>query len=235
MEINGYKINKLYFAMEKSKSETDAADIYFYDDIQPDGKNFFTGDDIKSETSVKALKTKLEEYGDIKKLNIHINSRGGIVFEGIAIYNLLKQHNSHKTVYIDGLAASIASVIAMAGDEVIIADTAMMMIHPPYTYAMGNAEELRKEAETLDKITDSIKQAYLKKSAGKLSEEKLDQLISEESWLNAKECIEYGFADRLLENPVGKTEEKPEESPKEPERSEDFTEKALGIIGKFFM
>lgn len=117
MEINGYKINKLYFAMEKSKSETDAADIYFYDDIQPDGKNFFTGDDIKSETSAKALKAKLEEYGDIKRLNIHINSRGGSVFEGIAIYSLLKQHKSRKTVYIDSLAASIASVIAMAGDE----------------------------------------------------------------------------------------------------------------------
>lgn len=239
LNLNKEKINlacnKIYFAMAKSKADPNAADIYFYNDIQADGMNFF-GKEIKSDTSANCLKNKLDELGDISQLNIHINSKGGSVFEGIAIYSQLKQHNAHKTVYVDGIAASIASVIAMAGDEVIISDTAMMMIHPAWTIVMGNAEELRKEADVLDKMTESIKQAYLSKS-DKISEEKMNDLISSETWLNAKECVKYGFADRLFENSVGKTEEKPEEPepPKEPEKSEDFAEKALGIIGKFFM
>lgn len=237
MNLNKEKINmaydKIYFATAKSKADPNAADIYFYNDIQADGTNFFTGEEVKSETSANALKAKLDQLGDISQLNIHINSRGGSVFEGTAIYSQLKQHKAHKTVYIDGMAASIASVIAMAGDEVIMSDVAMLMIHPAWAIAMGNAEELRKEADNLDTMTESIKQAYLSKTAGKISEEKLNKLIASETWLNAKECIKYGFADRLLDEPVKKTEEKPKEPKKEKE--EDFTEKALSIIGDFFM
>ena len=224
--------NKIYFAMAKSKSDPDAADIYFYNDIQADGMNFF-GDEIKSDTSANCLKNKLDELGDISQLNIHINSKGGSVFEGVAIYSQLKQHSAHKTVYVDGIAASIASVIAMAGDEVIISDTAMM-IHPAWTIAMGNAEELRKEADILDKMTESIKQAYLSKS-GKISEEKLNDLISSETWLNAKECIEYGFADMIFGESNKASENEGEKSSGEKKQNNDFTEKALGIIGNFFM
>ncbi len=240
MNLNKEKFNtalgKIYFAMAKNKADPNAADIYFYNDIQEDGVSFF-GEEIKSETSANNLKNKLDELGSISQLNIHINSKGGSVFEGIAIYSQLKQHSAHKTVYVDGVAASIASVIAMAGDEVIMSDAAMMMIHAAWTIAMGNADDLRKEADNLDKMTESIKQAYLNKPNIKISEEKLNEMINSETWLNAKECIEYGFADKIL----GETDKKssnnsPDKTDDEEKKSnQDFTEKALSIIGDFFM
>ena len=93
----------------------------------------------------------LKEIGNVRQINLHIHSPGGDVFDGIAIYNLLKNHPANKTVYIDGLAASMASVIAMAGDEVIMPENAMLMIHKPWGIQGGDAEELRKYADLLDK------------------------------------------------------------------------------------
>lgn len=228
--------------------KTGAANLYIYNDVEADGVDFWTGKEIKSETSAQHFREELEKLGDVKQINVYINSKGGDVGEGIGIYSQLKRHKAHKTAYIDGYACSIASVIPMACDEVVISPPATMMIHPAWSFAMGNADELRKTADDLDKITESTKQAYLLKSGGKISAAKLTELMNAETWLTAKECIKYGFADRLLGEAEPEPEEpekkEPDEEPEpdsdgEPEKpdkeKEDFTEKAMSIIGDFFM
>lgn len=135
--------------------------------------------------------------GNLKQINLHIHSPGGDVFEGLAIYNLLKNHPANITVYIDGLAASMASVIAMAGNEVIMPENAIMMIHKPWGIQGGDAEEIRKYADLLDKVEDTLISAYSSKT-GKTAEE-LAEMLSAETWLNGKECVEHGFADKLAE------------------------------------
>ena len=106
------------------------------------------------EVTPKEFKSDLDNLGEIDTLNIYINSPGGDVFAGQTIYSILKRHKAHKNVYIDGLAASIASVIAMAGNTIFMPKNAMMMIHNPWTVGMGNADEFRKLAEDLDKIRE---------------------------------------------------------------------------------
>jgi ATP-dependent Clp endopeptidase proteolytic subunit ClpP/HK97 family phage major capsid protein len=165
------------------------ADIWIYEEI---GETWFGG------LSAKRLKDDLEALGDITLITLHINSPGGDVFDGNAIYNLLKQHKARVVVYIDGLAASIASVVAMAGDEIHIAENALMMVHDPWTYAIGNAEELRKMADMLDKIKGTIITTYVKRTG--LEEEEIEELMAAETWMNAEEAVEYGFADDTVES-----------------------------------
>ncbi|HGO5823379.1 TPA: ClpP-like prohead protease/major capsid protein fusion protein [Mannheimia haemolytica] len=134
---------------------------------------------------------------NLKQINLHIHSPGGDVFDGIAIYNLLKNHPANKTVYIDGLAASMASVIAMAGNEIIMPENAMMMIHKPWGIQGGDADDMRKYADLLDKVESTLIMAYVAKT-GK-SETDLAEMLKEETWLTGKECVEQGFADKLAE------------------------------------
>lgn len=150
----------------------------------------------ESETSAKHFSDMLKEYENAKEIKIYINSLGGSVLEGIAIYNQLKRHSAHKTVYIDGFACSIASVIAMAGDTVIMPKNTCMMIHNTWTVAMGNAKELRKAADDLDVINSAAIQAYLDRAGDKLTREKLTEMLDAETYLTAEQCIEYGFADK---------------------------------------
>lgn len=152
----------------------------------------------ESETSANTFQKDLKSLGEVTEINLHINSPGGSVFEGVAIYQMLIQHKAKINVYIDGLAASIASVIAMAGDVIYIPNNAMMMVHNPWTYALGNANELRKQAEDLDKIGSSMRESYLNKAGKKISEEDLTVLLDNETWLSAKEAVDYGLADELL-------------------------------------
>ncbi|MCH4175895.1 MAG: Clp protease ClpP [Streptococcaceae bacterium] len=152
----------------------------------------------ESETSANTFQKDLKALGDVSEINLHINSPGGSVFDGITIYQMLVQHKAKINVYIDGLAASIASVIAMAGDKIYIPNNAMMMVHNPWTYAIGNANELRKQAEDLDKIGVSMRESYLNKTGEKISEEELTALLDNETWLSAKEAVDYGLADELL-------------------------------------
>lgn len=150
------------------------------------------------DVSAESFKSELEELGDVDTLNVHINSHGGEVFQGLAIYNLLKQHKATINVYIDGIAASIASVIAMAGDKIFIPKTALMMIHNCSTWTGGNSKDLRKTADDMDKIMEALKASYM--SRIKISEDKLQELLDEESYLTADECIEMGFADEMTED-----------------------------------
>lgn len=122
---------------------------------------------------------------------------GGSTFQGLAIYNLLKQHKATINTYIDGIAASSASIIAMAGDKIYIPKTSLIMIHNCWTWVTGNAKDLRKTAEDMDKIAVAYKEAYLSKI--KITEEKLEQLLEDETYLTADECLEMGFADEIIE------------------------------------
>ena len=158
-----------------------------------------TDEYYETDTSAAGFRDALKDLGDVKTINLHINSPGGSVFEGIAIYNMLKQNKAHVNVYVDGLAASIASVIAMSGDAIFMPSNSMLMIHNPWTMAVGNASELRKQADDLDKITESSIQTYLNQAGDKLDEETLRQLMDDETWLTAKEAVDYGLATEVIE------------------------------------
>ncbi len=139
----------------------------------------------------------LNGLGKITQITARIHSPGGDVFEGMAIYNILKGHPAHKVCHIDGLAASMASVIAMAFDEIIMPANAMMMIHKPWGGTLGDAEDMRKYADLLDKVESNLVGAYKDKT--KLDETELHSLLSQETWLTGSEAVEKGFADTLSE------------------------------------
>lgn len=212
------------------------AELYIYSTVCGDTEDPITGKKTSSKTSADHFRQELDRLKDVSQINIYINSNGGNVKEGLGIYSQLKRHKAHKTAYIDGYACSIASVIPMACDEVVMSPPATMMIHPAWSIAVGNAGELRKCADDLDKITESTKQAYLNKSGGRLTMERLTEIMNAETWLTAKECIEYGLVDRILgaEEALPEPPDKQKEPDKEKE-SEDFTDKAMSIIGNFFM
>jgi ATP-dependent Clp protease, proteolytic subunit ClpP len=185
MATSTTKTNNQSWYSIKAKAN-DTAEISIYDEIG------FWG------VSAASFAQDLKSCGNnLKQINLHIHSPGGDVFDGIAIYNLLKNHPANVTVYIDGLAASMASVIAMAGNEVIMPENAMMMIHKPWGIQGGDAEDMRKYADLLDKVENTLIPAYASKT-GKTPEE-LAEMLSEETWLTAKECVEQGFADKLAE------------------------------------
>lgn len=135
--------------------------------------------------------------GDVvgNEINVHINSYGGDLFEGIAIKNFLLNRPEKINVYIDGIAASAASVIAMAGDHIVMPSDAQMMIHNPWTYTMGNAKELRKTADDLDKAQTSLEKSYLNRFKG--TEDELKTLLDEETYLTADEAVLFGLADKI--------------------------------------
>ena len=185
MATSSTKTNNQSWYSIKAKAN-DTAEISIYDEIG------FWG------VSAASFAQDLKSCGNnLKQINLHIHSPGGNVFDGIAIYNLLKNHPANVTVYIDGLAASMASVIAMAGNEVIMPENAMMMIHKPWGIQGGDAEDMRKYADLLDKVENTLIPAYASKT-GKTPEE-LAEMLSAETWLNGKECVEQGFADKLAE------------------------------------
>lgn len=185
MATSATKTNNQSWYSIKAKAN-DTAEISIYDEIG------FWG--VTAQSFSKDLKAL---GGNLKQINLHIHSPGGDVFDGIAIYNLLKNHPANVTVYIDGLAASMASVIAMAGNEVIMPENAMMMIHKPWGIQGGDADDMRKYADLLDKVENTLIPAYASKT-GKTPEE-LAEMLSAETWLNGKECVEQGFADKLAE------------------------------------
>nr|WP_230678772.1 ClpP-like prohead protease/major capsid protein fusion protein [Yersinia intermedia] len=174
--------DKSWFRMKASGEKS--ADIYIYEEIGYWG------------VTARQFASSLKALGDIDHINLRIHSPGGDVFEGIAIYNLLNTHPASKTVYIDGLAASMASVIAMVGNPVIMPENAMMMIHKPWGITGGDANDMRDYADLLDKVEGVLIPSYAKKT-GKTPEE-LAVMLGEETWLTAQECVEHGFADQLL-------------------------------------
>lgn len=183
----------------KQSATPNTLDLYIYGDVESDGYDWWNERIIESETSANHFREELAKHPNVEQINIYINSYGGSVFEGTAIYNQLKRHAAHKTVYIDGFACSIASVIAMAGDEVVMPKNALMMIHNMWMWVNGNAAELRKAADDLDIINTAGRGAYLDKAGDKLDESKLVEMMDAETWLTAEQCIQYGLADRYAE------------------------------------
>ncbi len=147
------------------------------------------------EMSAVNLSKQLEAMGDVEQINVFINSYGGEVAEGLAIYNALKRHKAKVTTYCDGFACSIASVIFMAGDIRIMNEASLLMIHNAWTFASGNASELRKQADDLEKITQASVEAY--KAHSSLTEEEIKALMDAETWILPTEALEYGFATKI--------------------------------------
>lgn len=181
----------------KQSVNQDVLDLYIYGDVTDLEIDWVNWCWVESENSAKHFREELSKYPNVTQINVYINSYGGSVFEGTAIYTQLKRHSAYVTVYIDGFACSVASVIAMAGDKVIMPSNTMMMIHNASMCSCGNAKELRKMADDLDAIMKGNRQVYLEKSNGKITEDKLIELLDGETWLTAENCLEYGFADEV--------------------------------------
>jgi ATP-dependent Clp endopeptidase proteolytic subunit ClpP len=147
--------------------------------------------------TAKQFAQDLVACGDVSQINLRIHSPGGDVFAGMAIYNTLKAHAATVDVYIDGLAASMASVVAMAGDTIYMPSNAMMMIHKPWGVQGGDADEMRRYAELLDKVEATLVQAYASKT-GK-SPEEIHALLKAETWMDGSEAVAAGFADQLID------------------------------------
>ena len=175
---------KTWYAM-KAVAGGESARLDIYDEIGGWGVN------------AGQFATDLKGLGAVAQLDVHIHSPGGSVVDGAAIFNLLKQHAGRKVVTIDGMALSMASVIAMAGDEIIMPGNALMMIHNTRTMTAGDAEQLRKDADLLDKMKAQIAGAYVAKT-GKTADE-IAALMDAETWMDGKEAVAMGFATRLAD------------------------------------
>lgn len=166
------------------------ADLDIYGDIVSEAFSWYDSD-----TSAYKLSQQLEKLADVTQINVNINSYGGEVAEGIAIYNALMRHSAKVVTRCDGMACSIASVIYMAGDERIMYPSSMLMIHNASSFAWGTAAQLRKAAADNEKITSMSKAAYLEHVS--ITEERLTELMDAESWISPDEALEMGFATSI--------------------------------------
>lgn len=150
-----------------------------------------------SGVTAKKIAGILRRHADARKITLRVNSVGGSVFDGFAIYQQLADHRARVEAHVDGLAASIASLIIMAADEITIAPQAMVMVHNPWSVGVGDADDMRKAAETLDKIRDSMADAYAARTG--LGRDRVVAMMEAETWMNAAEAVAQGFADRIAE------------------------------------
>ncbi len=184
------KINK-YYSLEAKK---DKAVISIYGDITSYPYN-------ESDVSSYSLSKQLDKI-NAKTIEVYINSYGGEVAEGLAIYNALKRHKAKVITYVDGFACSIASVIAMAGDERYMYNTSLLMIHNAWAFAAGNANDMRKMADDLDIMTSSIIKAYHERC--NMDEADIKALLDAETWLTAEDALDKGFATKIADTPKEK-------------------------------
>lgn len=178
---------KKYYALETKGKE---ANIYIYGDI-------VSWEWFESDVSSYTLAKEIENLPkDIEVINVFINSYGGEVAEGLAIYNALRRHKAKVKTYCDGFACSAASVVFMAGDERIMNNASLLMVHNAWMWTAGNADQLRKDADDLDKITRASIEAY--KSRVNISEEEIKELLDNETWILPTEALEMGFATAIV-------------------------------------
>ena len=175
-----------WYSMQNKSQAT--GEIFIYDEIG----GFWDG------TTAKDFARDLKALGKITTLNVFINSPGGSVFDGVAIFNVLQRHKAHKVVSIDGMALSIASVVAMAGNEIRMADNGMMMIHDPWTITIGNAAEMREMADNLDKVAANIRRTYVDRTGAQDSA--VQDMMAAETWMDAREALDLGFIDAIGED-----------------------------------
>lgn len=163
------------------------SEIFIYDEIGPDWRGMI---------STRYMQSELDKH-KAKPVTVRINSPGGDVFEGQAIYNMLRRHGAKITIEIDALAASAASYIAMAGDEIRIAENAMIMIHNAWTETVGDKQEHEKRIALLDKIDSSLVEIYSARIGDKSTPEQVKAWMDAETWMSAKESVERGFSDLI--------------------------------------
>lgn len=164
----------------------DVAEILIYDDIGPEWAGMI---------SAKGVTAELARFKGQPRVNVRINSPGGDVVEGLGIYNALARFDGQVDIDIDGLAASMASVIAMAGDTIRIAANGMMMVHRAWTVIAGNEADLRRQADLLVKIDENLRDTYAART--EQTADKVAELMEAETWMTAQEAIDLGFADEI--------------------------------------
>lgn len=142
----------------------------------------------------------VKAMGAVQQINLSINSPGGSIFDAITMFNYLRRTGAEIVVRIDGLAASAASLLAMAGDKIIMPKNAMMMIHNPWSFAMGNADELREQADILDRVGKALVSTYTGRTG--LPEETISELLATDTWMTADEALEKGFATEVIDTAV---------------------------------
>lgn len=194
--------------------------IFLYDDIK--SKNYSWFSTMDAETSAKKIAAKLEEIPDGTTIELHINSNGGEAKEGVAIYNSLVNKKAKKIAYIDGVAYSAAFLPALACDKIIMGLGTTALVHNMWAIVQGNAADLRKEADNLDKMMAANRGIFMSRYKG--TEEELIKLIESEEILTPKECVALGFADeirKLQKVDPEELEEDPEEPEDEPEDTEE--------------
>lgn len=200
------------------------------DNPKENGRTLFLNGTIADESwyddDVTPQLFKNDLYAESGDVTVWLNSPGGDCVAAAQIYNMLKEYPGNITIKIDGIAASAASLIAMAGDNVLMSPVSMMMIHNPMTAAIGNADEMQKAAAMLDEVKDSIINAYELKTG--LTRAKLSHLMDDETWMNAVTAVDLGFADGILYRDSDKEDEKTEDDDKtdgepetEPEQDEE--------------
>ena len=182
----------------KQSAQPDTLDLFIYGDIEDLAIDWVNWCYVESETSAKYFKEALAAHPDVKQINVFVNSQGGYVLEAMSIRNQLKRHPANVTGYVDGFACSAASFILTGCDQVKMYSNTMQMVHNMWSIAIGNAKEMRKAADDLDTIMVGNRKAYLEKAGGKLTEEKLIELLDGETWLTAEQCLEYGLADEII-------------------------------------
>lgn len=172
--------------------------LYIYDEVSAEGKfNWNTWEYEESETSAKYFRDQLDAVPDGKTIELHVNSAGGEVGEGVAIYNLLRQKagtGSRIIGYVDGMAYSVAMSIVMACDEIHMGLGASMFLHNPWMVAKGNADQLRAAADQLDELSEASLQLYMSRASG-ITEDELRQMMKKETMLAPDKCLQYGFCD----------------------------------------
>lgn len=177
-----------WFRFENAADE-ETADVYIFDEISDPFLSEFFGIGISASGFIRELQALKG-----KAINVHINSPGGSVFEGLAIYNNLRQHDAPVNVIVDGIAASIASVIAMAGDTVTMAPHSMMMIHEPWGFTVGNAADHEQQVKVLNKIGEDIAAVYRERADKRVN---WRAKMAEETWLTDEDALSLGLADRI--------------------------------------
>lgn len=186
----------------KQATEPNTLDLYIYGYIEADGWFF------ESENSANNFKEELNKFPDAKFINLYVNSNGGDVMEAMAIRNQLKRHPAYVTGYVDGFACSAGSFVLTGCDKVVMYSNTMQMLHNMWTFAIGNYKELKKASEDLEQISIGNRKAYLEKTGEKLTEEQLIEILDNETWLTAEQCVEYGLADEIISEEKDLTEAK---------------------------
>lgn len=211
-ELNNLRLD--WFRLKNSVNE-ETADLYIYDEIMPAYMAEWFGG-----VSAEGLIEQLSEIS-ASTINVRINSPGGSVFEAIAIYNTLVSHSATINVYVDALAASAASIVAMAGDKITMMVGSQLMIHDAIGIEMGNAAEMRAMAEFLDQQSDNLASIYAAKAGGEIGDWRA--LMLAETWMFAAEAVEMGLADEIYSADApkeGSKEEEEEETPEEEQQEQ---------------